>query len=369
MIKKYLIMVLFLSLSLFLIMPVHAADPGTFTKETDIYPNDLDYRNSLVDWNGYNMEIDIIKDTAGGLDPQITQVVLRINGSDVYTLSTWDKLYPSDPQDYQYKLRMTSQQKTDFLKLLFDRKAENMNVVSALQNYVFVYTRNNPNNLNAFALYFRIYFTSLLNINFQSFYISDSLSQNYTGVLSTFNKGIMFKDVNGDLIENITVDTQATQPVNTSTGLTPTVMQRANYNFTNRITNIKSIDLVYQISANAYDPRPQLAYYINEIGFFASAQVILPDLDVDTDFQIYAPTICGSFDFGCVARNLIGEFSNNIYKRLGAEDLASGVMGIYDTIFYPVYIIDNTAWQNGILSIYAIISLGVLYLIVKRVLQ
>jgi hypothetical protein len=66
---------------------------------------------------------------------------------------------------------------------------------------------------------------------------------------------------------------------------------------------------------------------------------------------------------------MIGEFSNNIYNKLGAESIASGVMSVYDTVFYPVYIINNTSWQNGILSIYTILSIGVLYLIVKRVLS
>lgn len=366
MIKKIFGITTLLFLSIFLIMPVYASDPGTYTKEIDIFPNDLDYRNSLVDWNGYNLSMEIIKDTAGGLDPQATHLYLRVDNVDVIILTTWDKLYPNDPQDYQYKLRMTSSQQQQILSLLFDRKAQDMDVQTG-RNYIFIYTRNAVGNLNAFALYFRIYFTGLLDINFGSFYISDNVVQNYTGVLNNFTKGIMFKDKDGNILENITVDTSDTQNIATSSSLTPRAQQRSIYNFTNRITNIKSIDLVYQLSANAYDPRPQLAYHINEIGFFASEQVILPNYDIDTDFQIYEPTVCGILDLACVSRNLIGELSNTVYNRLGADSIASSILDIYDTLFYPVYIIENSSWQNAILAIYIMLPIGIIVMIIKRV--
>jgi len=368
MIKKVLsLMILFLMISFF-VSPVYATDPGTFTKVTGKYPNDIDYRNSLVDWNGYNLDFDIIKDTAGGLDPLNTNIYLIINGVNQFNLQTWDKLYPNDPQDYQYKLRITNTQKQLILRVLFDRKADTYTLTTG--DYLGVYPRNHAGDLNAFAFYFRIYFSGFLDINFGSVYISDNLIQSNTGVINNFSKGVWIRDKNMETIDNFEIDNETTQPIKTGYGgdIT-TTSQRAIYNFTNRITNVKSVDLIFQISANPYDPRPEITYFINEIGFFASEQVVLPDYNVDTDFQIYEPTICALLDIACISRNMIGEFSNNIYNKLGAESIASGVMSVYDTVFYPVYIINNTSWQNGILSIYAILSIGVLYLIVKRVLS
>jgi hypothetical protein len=112
----------------------------------------------------------------------------------------------------------------------------------------------------------------------------------------------------------------------------------------------------------------EYAYFtIHQIGLFATIQTILPNLDIDTDFQIFTPTLCGVAGLGCELKNLIGEFSNAIYKQLGAEGIALGIMNIYDVIFYPVYIIADPAWQSSILLMYAILTVGLILLIVKRV--
>lgn len=356
--KRLLSIILFLSLSLFLVMPVYAAEPPAFEKTTNVFPGDLDYRNSLIDWNGYNLDFAIIKDMAGGLDPATFGLLVYINGVLDFTRSTWTKLN-NDPQDFQYYLNLSTSELTKIKTILFDRDA-----TSTITNRTTLqFVTYNQQTTQGFTVYFRLSFKSLLNINFNGFYISDRLNQSAPGVISYFQKGIWLRDKEGNTIINSIVDNETTQPIGA------TAQQYAYYQFNQKFTNVKELDVIYQYSANNYNPTPEIYYFISEIGLFADAQVILPDLDVDTDFQIYVPTICGAFDLGCVSRNLIGEFSNNIYKRLGAENIASGIMNIYDTLFYPVYIVDAAAWQNGIISIYAIIGIGVLYLIVKRVLS
>jgi hypothetical protein len=329
MIKKYLGLVLFLSLSLFLVMPVYAAEPDPFEKITDVYPGDLDYRNSLIDWNGYNLDFDIYWNKQGGLPPDIHRLFVYENETIIYTLSNWDYDAGLD----LYKLRLNAEQRAKTFK-------------------------------------------TLLNINLGSIYIADSLNQSHVGLISAFAITIDIIGIENAIgggqatfiMDRLTLETETTHPI--GTGSIAAGRQLAQYNFINKYTNVHALYYNFVISANSYVPdTARTEYYIYQLGFFADSQVILPDLNVDTDFQIYEPTTCGAIDLGCVSRNLIGEFSNNIYKRLGAENMASGVMSIYDTIFYPVYIVNNVAWQNGILSIYAIVSLGVLYLIVKRVLS
>lgn len=365
--KRFLTIILFLSLSLFLVMPVHAADAPPFEKTTDVYPGDLDYRNSLVDWNGYNIDLVMYWNKAGGLPPDSVAFYTYINNQISIATDNWVNI-----GDSIFQLNLSNSQKTEIKNILFSR-TYNPN------NYIRIRFTQKDFNLSGFLFEFRVTFSSLLNINLGSVFIMDMIRQESAGMISYFNKSV---DIVG--IENtigggqatfiqaqVQIDNETTQAISTSVYPTPgtdTQRQFANYNFISKYTNVHQLNYNFVISLNNYDPRPRGNYYIFQLGFFADTQVILPDLDVDTDFQIYAPTTCGAFDLGCVSRNLIGEFSNNIYNRLGAENIASGIMNIYDTIFYPVYIIDAAAWQNGIISIYAIIGIGVLYLIVKRVL-
>lgn len=357
MIKKLLISALFLLLSLFLIVPVHAAEPPAFQKTTDVFVGDLDYRNSLVDWNGYNIDIVLYWSKQGGLPPSFIDVSVVKLGSALFTVNTWDSI-----GDSIFQLRLTNTQKNQLKGVLFSRIYE-------INSYVQIFTRTITT--AAFLMEVRVEFKSLLNINLGSIYVSDSLFQSHTGLLNGFSKTVDIvgvEDTTGSpvdfVMQRITLDTELTQPISSPSGL---VWQRANYNFITKYTNVGKLYYNVVMSANSYDPATaSLVYYLNQLGFFADSQVILPDLSIDTDFQIYEPTTCSAIDIACVSRNLIGEFSNNIYKRFGAETIASGVMDIYDTIFYPVYMIDNSAWQNGVISIYGIVVLGVLYLLLKR---
>lgn len=356
MIKKTIGIITLLFLSVFLIMPVYAAEPPAFEKTTDVFVGDLDYRNSLVDWNGYNVDIVLYWNKAGGLPPSFIDVSVVKLGTTLFTVNTWDNI-----GDSIFKLRLTTAQENQLKGVLFSRIYE-------INSYVYLFGRTITT--AAFLMEIRIEFKSLLNINLSSIYVSDALVQSHIGLLSGFAKTVDLIGIedategsNDFVMQRITLDTQATQPIGTSS----LVWQRANYNFINKYTNVKKIYFNAVLSANSYDPATaSLTYYINQLGFFADSQTILPDLSIDTDFQIYAPTTCGAIDIACVSRNLIGEFSNNIYKRFGADTIASGVMDIYDTIFYPVYMIDNSAWQNGVISIYGIVVLGVLYLLLKR---
>lgn len=362
--KKLFGIILFLSLSLFLVMPVNAAEPPQFTKNIDVYPGDLDYRNTLVDWNGYNIDIVLYWNKQGGLLPDTLGFLCVLSGTTIINKSTSSWV---DIGDSIFQLNLNTTEKNQIKGIMFSRQE--------IDNS-FCYFSSRTIDFDPFLLEIRLEFNSLLNIDFNSIYVKDFLRQARTGLLSGFAKTLDLvgqeNTIGGGkadfIIKRFTLDNETTQPI--TTGVVTPIIQRANYNFINKYTGVKKIYYNVVISANAYDPADSFMQYgIYQLGFFATTQTILPDLDVDTDFQIYEPTICGAFDLGCVSRNLIGEFSNNIYKRLGAENIASGIMNIYDTLFYPVYIVDAAAWQNGIISIYAIIGIGVLYLIVKRVLS
>lgn len=341
--KRLLSIILFLSLSLFLVMPVYAADE--FTKTTGVEIESLDYRNSLIDWSGFNIEIDIIWDKRGGASPTSAFAALYVDFSLSFILTTWEY----NAEEDIYYLLMSSSQQQQIKSVLFGRYYSDNTFLMLGADQQMPY----------YFFEVRIRFKSLLNINFKSMYIADRLGGNNEQYTNEIYKVVSLESDNL-LVAGILIDNTNTQGWN--------VTQKAQYNFVNKYTNIEQIYLSYVHSKETSPIDVYTAAFIHQIGIFADSQVILPDLDIDTDFQIYEPTICGAFDLGCVSRNLIGEFSNNIYKRLGAENIASGIMNIYDTIFYPVYIIDDASWQNGIISIYAIIGIGVLYLIVKRVL-
>ena len=343
MIKRLLGIILFLSLSLFLVMPVYAADE--FTKTTPVETGALDYRNSLIDWSGYNVDIDIIWDQRSGNLPNTFNLGVWVSGWQFFA-STWDCV------DYICELVLTPTQKQLVKNVIFSREYNE-------DRYIVMF---GPEQTGGYFAEFRIKFKSLLQINFKSVYIIDSYYSNISLTdIDSWYKTIVFEDSQDNLLGGIVLDNETTQSYGD--------IQKAQYNFNNKYTNIKAIYLNYWNTKETTAYNSSIYNIIYQVALFADSQVILPNLDIDTDFQIYEPTICGAIDLGCVSRNLIGEFSNNIYKRLGAENMASGVMEIYDTIFYPVYIIDAVAWQNGIIAIYGFLSIGVLYLIVKRVLS
>lgn len=356
MIKKVIGFVVLCFCALFFVVPVQAAEPSPFTKTTDVFPGDLDYRNSLVDWNGYNIDIVLYWSKQGGLPPSFIDVSVVKLGSTLFTVNTWDSI-----GDSIFQLRLTNTQKNQLKGVLFSRIYE-------INSYMYMFGRTT--NTNAFLMEIRVEFKSLLNINLGSVYVSDALFQSNSGLLSGFSKTLDIVGIEDTtespldfVMQRITLDTQATQPIGTGS----LVWQRANYNFITKYTNVGKLYYNVVMSANSYDPpTAALTYYINQLGFFADTQVVLPNLNVDADFQIYQPTTCGFGDIACISRNLIGEFSNTIYNRLGADNIASGILEIYDTVFYPVYIIDNVAWQNSILAIYAMLSIGIIIIIVKR---
>ena len=343
MIKRLFGIITFLALSLFLIMPVSAADE--FTKTTPVEIEDLDYRNSLVDWKGLNVEIEIYWDKRGGLSPDAAYIILYQN----YVISVNVDVWNYDAETEMYLAYLDETSKRNILSVLFSRSLNLGNVLilgGATQGEDYMFE-------------VRINFKSLLNTNFGSFYSIDRFTGTNEIDINYIDKIVNFGLKNGDLVGGILLDDMTGQGYNTT--------QQALYNFVDKYTNIKSIYLSYIQSKKDTGYLSGTSVFIYQLGFFADSQVILPELDIDADFQIYAPTICGILNLACVSRNLIGEFSNTLYKSLGAESMAGGVMDIYDTLFYPVYIINNAAWQNGILSIYLMLTIGVLYLIVKRV--
>jgi hypothetical protein len=361
MIKRLIGIITFFALSLFLIMPVYSAEPDPFEKTIDVYPGDLDYRNSLVDWNGYNLDLTIYWTKQGGLPPDSARIIVYENNVEVINIGTW--IYNSDID--MYYLSMSNTTKNTILRVIYSRTVN-------IQNYVRILARTTDT--DAFLFETRLTFKSLMNINLGSIYIADMLYQSNSGLISGYQSNI---DIIG--IENVigggqaeftmarlVLETESTRPIATE-GVALT-KQYANYNFITKYTNVHALNFNLVISANSYDPSTaNVSYFIYQLGFFADSQVILPELDIDTDFQIYVPTICGILDLACISRNLIGELSNTVYNRLGADSIASGIMAIYDTIFYPVYIIDNSAYQNAILSIYGMLVIGLLIIIIKRV--
>lgn len=347
MIKKIFGIITFFALCLFLIMPVHAQE-NIFTKQTGVYTTDLDYRNSLIDWNGFNIEFNIFWDKRGGASPSNPRVYVFDESDNIlFTLTNF--IY--DDETEMFKLSMTTTQENIIKATLFDRTTEQAN-----RRIYIDFTR-----IHTQFIFFeiRLRFKSLLNINFGSVYTDDNWSGDAIILPdSDFSKVITFyKD---DLaITGILLDDETTQIYSNR--------QRALYNFSNTITNIDAIFLSYTLSKPTSVNPQNLGVTLREIGLFASSQVVLPDLDIDTDFQIYEPTICGLLDLACVSRNLIGELSNTVYNRLGADSIASSVLDIYDALFYPVYIIENTAWQNAILAIYIMLPIGIIVMLVKRV--
>lgn len=342
MIKKLLGIITFFALSLFLIMPVYAADE--FTKTTGVEIESLDYRNSLIDWSGFNIEIDIIWDKRGGASPTSAFAALYVDSSLSFVLNTWEY----NAEEDIYYLLMSSSQQQQIKSVLFGRYYSDNTFLMLGADQQMPY----------YFFEVRIRFKSLLNINFKSMYIADRLGGNNEQYTDDIYKVVSLESDNL-LVAGILIDNTNTQGWN--------VTQKAQYNFVNKYTNIEQIYLSYVHTKLTSPIDVYTVAFIHQIGIFADSQVILPDLDIDTDFQIYEPTICGILDLACVSRNLIGELSNTVYNRLGADTIASGIMAVYDTIFYPVYIIDNAAYQNAILSIYAMLVIGIVILIVKRV--
>lgn len=341
MIKKIFGITTLLFLSVFLIMPVYAAD--NFTKTTGVDTESLDYKNSLIDWSGFNIDIDIIWDKRGGASPTNAFAALYINSDKIFETRTWE--YSAEEDIYYLFLNNT--QKQQIKNVIFSRSYFDSNFLMLGADQQIPY----------YFFEVRIKFKSLLNINFKSIYIADRLGGNNEQYTDDIYKVVSLES-NELLVAGILIDDTNLQGWN--------ITQKALYNFVDKYTNIEQIYLSYVHSKLTSPIDVYTVAFIHQIAIFADTQVILPDLDIDTDFQIYEPTICGAIDIACVSRNLIGEFSNNIYKRFGADTIASGVMDIYDTIFYPVYMIDNSAWQNGVISIYGIVVLGVLYLLLKR---
>lgn len=364
MIKKIFGITTLLFLSIFLIMPVYASEPNPFEKITDVYPGDLDYKNSLVDWNGYNLDLVMYWNKAGGLPPDRVTAFIYIDNVIVFQNGIWNNL-----GDSLFQLNLSESQKTIIKNVIFSRTYNS-------QNYFRISFTQEDLNTSNFLFEFRITFNSLLNINLGSVYIIDQVRQERTGMLNYFNKTVDIVGIENTIgggaatfiQEQIYLDDETTQPIITSANTTSwTDNQLAQYNFIQKYTNVHALNFNFVVSMNEYDPRPRGNYYIHQLGFFADTQVILPDLDIDTDFQIYEPTICGILDLACVSRNLIGELSNTVYNRLGADNIASSILDIYDTLFYPVYIIENSAWQNAILAIYVMFPLGIIIMIIKRV--
>lgn len=361
MIKKIFGITTLLFLSIFLIMPVYALEPEQFEKITDVYPGDLDYRNSLVDWNGYNLDFNVYWSKQGGLALNLATMVVVENSVTFATLNTW--VYNSDLD--LYVLSMTSAQKAKILKILYSRTYDSADFIGFVAGTV---------STDQFLFETRLTFKSLLNINLGSVFVIDSVYQSHSGLLSAFQNNIDIIGIENAIgggqaefnIARIKLDDELTHPI--GTGSITAGRQFAQYNFISKFTNVHALNFNIVLSANSYDPpTANLQYYIYQLGFFADTQVILPDLNIDTDFQIYQPTICGILDLACVSRNLIGELSNTVYNRLGADSIASSIIDIYDTLFYPVYIIDNSAWQNAILAIYVMFPIGIIIMIIKRV--
>ena len=343
MIKRLFGIITFLALSLFLVMPVYAVPQ--FTKTTAVEVEDLDFRNSIIDWNGKNVDINFIWDKRTGGTPANAWVEFYFNGSQAFLLNQWNC-----DQENICTLVITESQKTGIKNIIFGRGYDS-------SSFLILYGTEQ----NAFYfLNMAITFSTLLNVNLGSVHIIDAYDATSQDAISYWEKNIILGDKDFLPFASITLDNDTTQIFRDT--------QKAQYSFVNKFTNVETVLLNYYQSKETTASPSHIVNIIWHIAFFADSQVIMPDTNVAVDFQIYAPTVCGILDLACVSRNLIGEFSNTIYNQLGAESMASGVMEIYDTLFAPVYIVNNAAWQNGILSIYLMLTIGVLYLIIKRVL-
>ena len=339
--KKILSTIIIFLMVVFLASPVNATP--LFTK-TLAYPEDLDYQNTLVDYNGYNVDFDIFWSKLSGSAPLYADFRCYKNGAYQFGSSTWEQIDIGE-----YRLVLTLSQKADVKNILFSRVYEYNSYCQIL----------GQNPTGTFVLETQIEFKTLLNVNIHSIYLADKYTASSVNVVDSFYKAINFYDKQDIVIASVLLDYETTQPFNQ--------VQNVVYVFANKYTAVQKIQLAYGMTIEAIYEDEYAYFTIHQIGLFATIQTILPNFDIDTDFQIFTPTLCGVAGLGCELKNLIGEFSNTIYKQLGAEGIALGIMNIYDVIFYPVYIIADLAWQSSILLIYAILTVGLILLIVKRV--
>jgi hypothetical protein len=339
--KKILSTIIIFLMVVFLASPVNATP--LFTK-TPAYPEDLDYQNTLVDYNGYNVDFEVIWSKLSGLAPLYADFTCYKNGAYQFGSSTWEQIDIG-----KYRLSLTQSQKDIVKNILFSRLYEYNSYCQIL----------GQNPTGTFVLETQVNFKTLLNVNLHSVYLADKYTASSSNVVTNFYKTINVYDKQDILIASILLDEKATQPFDQ--------VQNAVYVFSNKYTAVQKIQLAYGMTIEPIYEDEYAYFTIHQIGLFATIQTILPNLDIDTDFQIFTPTLCGVAGLGCELKNLIGEFSNTIYKQLGAEGIALGIMNIYDVIFYPVYIIADPAWQSSILLMYAILTVGLILLIVKRV--